>query len=1075
MTTRRFKNKKTVFGSLLIMAICFCFMFGVLVSGTPAYAYVEQQNTWSNLNFSSNGNLSSVATSPTGWTKGISDSKATSGAINLDNYNDTFYLGSSDDLPSKLSDSADEYVLMINAKSNTNKSDMANAVQYYTNSSSMSLDAYSSYKVIVWMKVLENANGSIYITGLDQTIGFERINYSVANNWKTFTFYITTGKNTENIKTELYLGSKDKNTSTGAVFFDNIQAYKVSNSETPANATNEDKLVSTPTNSSDDYKYINLDERELAFNNANFENDDLSSFEKVVPAMKADTFRGVFDLSNEATSSANGITYLGTDLTKNNKKALVLYAKKDVTSYFGYKSPTINLPMFEIAKVTLNVKASLVNGSAYVTLKENDVINANGDVIEEIETKSESISISSTQTNKFLNDYTTFTFFVKGRSLYNTSFNLEFTLGNSDEEASGVVAFDNVYIEYISSSEYSSATTGSYAKKIDLQETTNTFGITNSTFNTVEKADSELKYPLNPSNWTRNVGEERYTFYGVINTNDASFNSHKAEFGLNANPGNPSGFKDTATDTNNILMMYNFRATYQSAVSSNFDVSSNSYYKLSFAYKLIASSSNKNILNVYLSDENNNVIYADEKIASNGGGWEQYDLYVSTNSYTNKLKLTLSLGTQDDEVVGQAFFDNVKIVKDDNMTKEAYNELVNNAKVLSFDEGNFNLIKDNGSNVYTALRYNGSLVNGTNPEFGMPIAEGGIVKALTQDEFNDEDNVSEFKVTASPDNEDNLGYLLMIRTFDTAYYTMAASDSITLSLDNYYKFTVYIKTQFTGTSEEEFGAEFSLTGIEENNKKTGIVAEDWTKYVIYVNCTTDTSVNVTFGLLSADANTTGVVYFDNFSYEKVDADEYNLAHLNNADDETYFFIGNTDAKIDENDEKTFNATALWYAIPTALLAFALIFAIIVYVMKKFKIKKWEKKKVNEYDREKTVHRNVIRAEAEKRRNEQVKKLQDEIREYEKEIEKIDEVRSKQMEARRGERAKGVTLNLEREFRQFAKRRTAIENRILLLNAEIENMNTAEYLLSVQHKIAVEKAKTERLAKEQAFKKDKKKK
>ena len=37
------------------------------------------------------------------------------------------------------------------------------------------------------------------------------------------------------------------------------------------------------------------------------------------------------------------------------------------------------------------------------------------------------------------------------------------------------------------------------------------------------------------------------------------------------------------------------------------------------------------------------------------------------------------------------------------------------------------------------------------------------------------------------------------------------------------------------------------------------------------------------------------------------------------------------------------------------------------------------------------------------------------------------------------------------------------------------MNTAEYLLSVQHKIMLEKAKAERLAKEKAYEKDKKEK
>ena len=52
--------------------------------------------------------------------------------------------------------------------------------------------------------------------------------------------------------------------------------------------------------------------------------------------------------------------------------------------------------------------------------------------------------------------------------------------------------------------------------------------------------------------------------------------------------------------------------------------------------------------------------------------------------------------------------------------------------------------------------------------------------------------------------------------------------------------------------------------------------------------------------------------------------------------------------------------------------------------------------------------------------------------------------------------------------------TAVENRIANLNKKIDNMNTAEYLLSLQHKIMLEKAKDERAAKEKAFKKETKK-
>ena len=163
-------------------------------------------------------------------------------------------------------------------------------------------------------------------------------------------------------------------------------------------------------------------------------------------------------------------------------------------------------------------------------------------------------------------------------------------------------------------------------------------------------------------------------------------------------------------------------------------------------------------------------------------------------------------------------------------------------------------------------------------------------------------------------------------------------DSISLTTGNYYKFTVYVKTMFTSTSDEDYGAEFSLNGIEEKIDK--IVAPEWTKYTIYVNCTEDVSINLKFALKSADTNTAGIVFFDNFAYETVDADDFNVTRLNFEDDKTYLFIGDTNADTDNNENSNnFNPTALWYAIPTALLAVALILALVVYLMKKVMIMK----------------------------------------------------------------------------------------------------------------------------------------
>lgn len=1048
----KFLNKIFI---IFVMLLSLCSLTGVLIGEQKAFAYTEKVTSLSNLNFSANNNLSNVYSNPSGWQKGFSESTATSGAINLDYYNSSFYIDA-EDVPSKISDSADDHVLMINSKSSSSTLPVS---QYYTNSSSLTLKPYSTYKIVVWTRVLEGAQGSIYVTGLDKTLGFERIDYNDASEWTDYTFYISTGINQESIKTELWLGSKPNKTASGAVFFDNIEIFQVSNNEAPNFVTDNNSLVSEATTR---VKHISLNQSSYpAISNANFESKDLTGWTKTSSQMKEGTYAEILNLSTSAESNARNITYLGTDLSQNNKNALVLYTNENVKSNFGLKSPEINLAMSNAVKVSVNVKvAGLDGGTAFVRFVENDVLNANGEKVEGITPVTKEISIASNQSNKFQNDYTTVSFYVKGRSLYATSFNIELCLGSASAETSGVVAFDNLTIENISNTEYTSVSTSSFVQAFELQTDSSSYGITNATFNTVQKSEKELTYPLIPSNWTHNSSEEGVGVFGVVNTYAPAYNEAKAQIGGFANPGNPEGFLSVDKDTNNILLIHNYEDGYQSATSSTFNVSANKYYKLSFDYKLVATTSKNELLNIYVQDENNNVLYAEENITANNV-WNKYTIYVSTSSYSNELKLILSLGTSENQVAGIAYFDNVVMLEQSDLTKESYATIAETNNTLDFEEGNFNLIKDNGTNVFDALRYTGALEEGTNPENGSPIALGGIV-----DGNNDAD---EFEIENSPNSTSALKYMMMIQTHGTATYSLTAKDSLSLKTESYYKFSIDVKTKFGATAnqeEEEYGAEFSLTNLEE--KLTGIISPEWETYTIYVNCTADTTVSLRFALKSLNTNTAGMVYFDNFSYETIDADTFNLANLNNKDKDNFLFIGNTDAPEEEDNSTPADADYFWIVAPSLILAAALILALVSYVMKKVKVTKWEKKKVNEYDRESTVHRDVVRKEAETRRDAKVKELEKQIKELETHRTNLEQQHQDKLKEARTSRNKGVSKMAEKEFKQYAKVHTAIENKIANLNAEINNLNTPDALLSIQHRIAVEKAKQDRLNKEKTY-------
>lgn len=1067
MTTNK-KIKSKIFHKLII-AIAFILsastMFGLFMYAPSAYAYSQKDTTLSNLNFSANGNRDNVYSNPTGWTKG-KESTATSGAINLDRHNESFFIDANQ-IPRKLSDSSDDHVLMINSKS---KDSNIPCVQYYTNTSALTLSPYSNYKIVVWTQVLEGAVSSVYLSGLDERIGFEKIDYSIASEWASCTFYISTGMDAEEIKTELWLGASPNKTSQGAVFFDNIEVFQLSNDQMPETETTAEKYISEPQANSDCVKYINLNTAKSPIEFDGTFESGMDGWTYASSQMQVGTYAEVINQSNNSTSIAKGIEYLGTDLTKGNKKALVLYTDSDVKSYFGVKSPSIKLPMYETYKISVNVKSSdLDGGSAYIKFIEGNILDHNQNKIEDIAPVTKEISITSNKTNSFTNNYTTCSFYVKGRSLYATSFNLELWLGSSSNKTSGAVAFDNITIEQISDSDYTKASTDSYSQKFELQPNDGDYGITNATFNTVEKENREMSYPLIPSNWTQESSDKNDAIFGVVNTYKPVYEQYSETFEGISNPGNPEGFLSTDIDTNNILLMHNINNAYQTVKSSKFNVSANKYYKLTFDYKLIATGAdgNNELLNVYVNDEKSAVLYADENIVDTNFTWKKYTIHISTNSYTNELRLILNLGTEDSLVKGIAYIDNVRIYEDTSMTKETYEEITKTENFLDFQEGNFNLFKDNGTSVHTPLRYTGKLEQGEQPSAGSAIASGGII-----DGNNEND---EFIVENSPNNNHSLKYMMMIQTHGEATYSFTANDSLSLETDSYYKFSIDAKTMFDAAASSEtetYGAEFGLTGI--NEKIDGIVAEDWTTYTIYVRCTETTTVNLRFALNSLNLTTAGTVFFDNHTFEKIDADIYNVAELNNKNDSTFLFVGETTIEEDKDTSSSVDTTSIWFIIPSLILAVAIVLALVVYLMKKVKIKKWERRKVNEYDREKTIARDVIRMDAEKARDNNIKAVKAEIAEIQQRITELDENHQARLKERRNSHI-GVTKGAENEFKQYAKLHTALENRIQLLNKEIDNMNTPEYLLSVQHKLAIEKAKQERLNREMSFNKNKKRK
>lgn len=1059
MTKTKNVNKLLLAMLVIFMAISVVFSFPVLSRQATVKAAVEMNSdnvTITNGDFSSSSSTALQST-PSGWSK-LSDSQGKSGIINVKDTNFsnryTSYALQSTQNPGKAYTSTtnklDDHVLMINAKSSKDSNDKNN--QGYE-SSAISLSAYSYYKLSLWAYTQGNSFASIYLDGLtDEKQSFEQFQ---TNGWTEYRFYIATGAESKNLKIQLWLGTESVE-SYDAVFFDHVTMNQISENYFA------DEAVANSTVKVTDLR----DYTTSLITNANFETGTKEGW-TIDGYLPLKGSAQVVNINTPAGMESLGLNYAGSNLSQNNNYSLVLYSKEG--SHFAYQSTSFEIKPYECYKVTVSAKVVDFTGSASIMLCEGeDILNFYPTLDEDFYTPlTSSVSISTTNsTSKASNGYTTYSLYVKGHELYSSSVYLKLVYGTEEADAKGAIVFDDVRFEKISSKTMEDSTDSNTAK-LELTTITSKPEFDNGTFNYAEVVEKDYKFPIKPSSWTYETSDEDNTTYGIVNTHSKYYDAQKVNYGNAKNPENPSSTAVSInSDVNNVLMLWNKSNAYQSVTSTSFSTASNSYQKITFDYKTVRLSESTKLMNVYILDSDNNVLYADEGISSSN--WATYTAYIKTNDHTHSLKLKISLGKENDENVGYLYVDNVKFETDSNMTDESYEAYADIHKTLDFQVGSFNLISTETVNgVYTPFRYTQTLEKGTQTTSGNPIAFGGVI--------NGEDN--SFGITNSENNENALKYMPVIRVNGEATYALKSKDAYSLTADSYYKFSIDIQTRMFGNLEQEgvaedkkakFGAAFEVTGL--NSSFTEVISNnEWTTYTIFVKATEATEANLKLSLVSESNEIYGLVFFDNFKFETTTESEYDKAVTMQESNKLIKAVATSveeeveDSTDTETDKDTNWTTTLIYAIPSLILAVALILAVVAYFMKKIKIKKWERKKLAEYDREKTVHRDLIRNEAEKQRDDEIAKVRKEIEEINTEISRIEEINKQRLKEQKRS-AEGVTRKTEKEFKAYAQRRTKLVSNVEALEQKIENMNTPEYLLSIQRKIISAKVKQEKEAK-----------
>lgn len=856
--------------------------------------------------------------------------------------------------PSYTKTSSDSKVLMINSRENDTR------FGYKSSSFTLAENGYYYVSCFVYTQFDEIASrASIYLTNetLDKIDESKIENISTRGSWEEYRFYVKTNSSSQSVSISLYLGSKDNYKSSGAVFFDNLSAYSLTEKEYY-------NQISTP---NANYSRIELTNKDVSISNGilngDFE-DSVSDFTQVPSSTGVSTVGSVYKIvgiGDYYKESDSNINKNPTSANRQNNNYAFLLNNKE-KNYIAFESNDILIEQHKNYRLSLFVKTSdFEEDGANITLTQKNPFSSDNYTVA---TQSFTSINTTSQTNSKANDWILYSFDIKGNVFKDSYATLTLSLGTSTNYVAGYVLFDNIKLEEITSNDYSSST-GSTSKTVDFNSISGSTTISNARFNDVVIESTEDSYPYKANNITV-INDSEENFNGIINVNSSKFNS---TFPFS----NPVSAIDSNADLsyNNIFVLANTELGYQSAESSNFTLTENSYYQVSVLVNT------QNLLysnvSVLLTTDEETIGYV--RNINTNNKWELISFVVKTFEDSKTCTLTLNLGTTSENEKGYAFFDDMEC---STITEEEYNAFENGKYTKKTNLQNFDLslksVTSDSNNFYDALNFNGTLNSSTGT------VEAGII------------NVNEYTlIDANYVVNENV---LAIHNISDAYYTLK-SNTFTLKSGNYYKITASVRTIYANqdinnqiTDEETsevipFGATIKLDKLDETFN--GIVTENnYETYTFYINATNDITTAFLLSLGDEKALTSGYALFDNLKVETISSNDFTSAVA----DEKSFVIGSieieedTDNTEDESNETNFD----WLVIPTLILAIALLIAMVGLLIRKLNIKFPAKVKViKDYDRAKTLIKEHERREQLRQREAKLQALREKLVEIENEL------------------------------------------------------------------------------------------
>ncbi|MBQ3213938.1 MAG: hypothetical protein IJB10_02890 [Clostridia bacterium] len=945
----------------------------------------------------------------------------------------------------------DEEILMIKAKDNPAKHGYV--------SDTIELKKAKFYVIEVHCKtglllneedptsLTNKARASIYTT-LSTSSADNFLNIDTNGYWETYNIYVATDTfNSSKFEIELRLGNKTDG-SKGVVFFDQVAVKEIANLDFNSVVEDQNNIV------------INLDnDYANSFANNKFEDtltstwvlDENNETELTeIGAYSKDSINHFiktnFDEANQNTDYANDFVF------SNNKLLLMLNKEATASKVSSHKENTITIKQHGLYLLSMLVKTgNLSSGGLDVTLTE--VVDEGEEAITTVQT---GINCSSNTLPEY-NGYKKVEFYIRGNAYFDKQVGITFELGKTDAKISGWAIIDNITLQQINQTEFSSKTSST---EFDLSKNiTDTSTIKNGSFNFITNSQSTVSYPATPLNWT---ASENNTLSGVIRVADEYFIQDIANFGgleLSQNPGINTSYPQFGGiptsklfQYENVLMIRNNLTEDVDYTSDEFTISSNSssnetYTKFQVGIKTV----NTAKAYIKLINKNNQVLAVYDNISSNEK-WTNYVVYIKNGITSQEIKLVL--GTHGDGNNNYAFFDYVDYESDtkDDVLTNTNNSIYVNLLEDSFYSHSNTLVKPN---VYKTQNYSVNAYE-QNKESAV---YNGIIDTTTD---------SSLKTR----NESNDTNVLVVTNTVASYQNLISNYTYKLTKNGYYEFSVWIKTDFTNCENpEKYGAYFEIVTLdkdgnivideknENKNKFKNIVVTDeenngWVKYSIYVLAEeSDQEVKVVFGLGYAGSPTKGTAFFDDLKVVDIEKSEYTSKVANNTTIISKVITAETDEESSDKNENDSNNTTtpsdinIWALLSSIILVVALILAIAGYIIRRIPKKKLIKKvKDSEYNKSpKSVDEKEIKRELKVKREQKLEEINKQLEELKTTKEKL------QTEYEE-------TSNKEESQSAKEKLYTEHTKKINKLNKEIDYLSSAVTYISDETNIKISEQK-----------------